>query len=114
MTPRQLYNGEPERFDYAAGICSGGCTDLDMVWERRGRFLLIENKQPGETIPKGQLITLRELERQGWTVWVVTGRPPDDIISAGLLDGPQHPMGVQQLRLRIQRWWDETTIQAAA
>lgn len=57
-------NCTPERFDYADGICSGGCTDVDMLWERNGHFLAIENKRPGERMKLGQLRTLRALASQ--------------------------------------------------
>lgn len=105
---RQLNQSQAERFDYAQGIASGGCSDIDMYWERGGHFLFIENKRPGESFSTGQLIGLRALDKQpNCTVWVVRGNPPDDIHSAGPLDGEQFPLDVDSLRKRIQRWWDE-------
>lgn len=107
MTTGQLRKAVTERFDYAAGIASGGCIDIDMLWERRGHFLAIENKRPGESFGKGQLIALRALAAQGnWTVWVARGNPPNQIVSAGALDGEQFTMDVTALRAQIQRWWD--------
>lgn len=115
MTPRQLRQTSTERFDYAAGIASGGCTDVDMLWERNGNFLGIENKLPDERISRGQMIALRALAAcPNWTIWVVRGTPPDNIISAGPIDGDQHPMDVNQLRRRIQRWWDIDSQRSAA
>lgn len=107
----QLLNPSPVRFDYASGICSGGCTDIDMMWERRGRFLVIENKQPGEEISLGQLITLRALNAlEAFQVWVVFGFPPNDVISFGPLDGGQYPVGIDELRHHIQAWWDSSAL----
>ncbi|MHB8742595.1 MAG: hypothetical protein ACYC9L_05655 [Sulfuricaulis sp.] len=112
---RQLRAVATERFDYAAGIGSGGCTDVDMLWERGGYFLAIENKHEGEEISRGQLIALRAMASQpNWTVWVVYGTPPDDIVSAGTIDGEQHALNVEQLRRRIQRWWDDHRASRAA
>jgi hypothetical protein len=48
-----------------------GATDLDFVVERKGHFLVIEQKQGGALIPTGQAILLHQLRKQGWTVWVV-------------------------------------------
>lgn len=104
----QLRVADCTRFDYASGIASGGCSDIDMLWERNGRFLVIENKRPGEGFSRGQAIALEALAAQpNWSVWVVRGDPPDSIISAGVFGGEQHPMDVSQLRRRIQRWWDQ-------
>lgn len=109
----QLRNTSPERFDYAKGICSGGGSDIDLIIERRGHFLVVENKRPGEAISRGQMIMLRSLnELPQFTVIIVRGEPPDQIISAGPLDGEQYPMNVQQFRNWMQRWWNrhETSV----
>lgn len=109
----QLVNAQPERFDYCAGIGSGGCVDLDTLIERYGKFLAIENKCPGESISTGQFRTLRALARQeGWTVWIVWGEPPAEISSLRELHptsgmGDEIKLDVHDLRERIQVWWDE-------
>jgi hypothetical protein len=103
----QLLNNSPQRFDYAEGVASGGCTDIDMLWERHGHFLAIENKRPGEKISLGQLIALRALaEKPEWTVWVIEGLPPDLITSGGVLDFEPQPTTLEELRNGIQAWWD--------
>lgn len=115
MSARQLRTAATERFDYASGIASGGCMDVDMLWERAGHFLAIENKREGERFSRGQQIALAALASQpNWTVWVAHGTPPDTIVSAGPWDGPQHPLTVDQLRRRIQQWWDEHAAKAVA
>ena len=107
MIPRQLDRANPERFDYLSGVGSGGCTDLDMVIERHDNYLIIENKQPGEELSRGQQYTLEKLQkRPGVTLWVVYGIPPSQIISVGPLNGEQRPCDVHELRAMAQEWWD--------
>ena len=49
--------------------------DFDGVIERHGNFLIIETKNPGCEIPKGQLITLESAHRLGvFTVLLVWGK----------------------------------------
>lgn len=102
----QLINTSPERFDYASGICSGGCTDYDMVWERKGRFRIHENKRPGEELSLGQLYALRAEVRRGSDVYIVVGYPPDEIVSFGRLDEDQIPTTLAALKDDVQAWWD--------
>lgn len=103
----QLRKRLTERFDYLAGVGSGGCSDIDAIIEHHGRFLVIENKRPDEEIPLGQLITLRALAAlPQFTVWVVRGNPPDDIVSFGPLDAEQVPASVEDVRRAAQAWWD--------
>ena len=68
---------------------------------------IIENKQPGEELSRGQRLTLERLqERPGMTLWVVHGIPPHQIISMGPLNGEQRPCDVHELRELAQEWWD--------
>lgn len=48
-------------------------TDIDGCVERHGKFLYLETKRPGIPVPKGQLIVLQQLARQGDAVLVVHG-----------------------------------------
>ena len=103
----QLTNLAPTRFDYLGGVGSGGCTDIDAMIERHGNFLVIENKHPSEEIPLGQLITLRALAKlPQFTVLVIHGYPPDEIVSFGFLDGFQDVVDRQGIRDYVQAWWD--------
>ncbi len=63
--------------------CLDGCfgqtrikpTDVDGLIERRGKFLLIEAKSPGVTIPTGQSIMFDSLLKTGvFTIIVVWGQ----------------------------------------
>lgn len=60
--------------------------DLDFVLESSGQFLCVEFKQPGQSIPLGQRITLRALVNSGWTVWTVWHRDGALEAEAGLMD----------------------------
>lgn len=103
----QLANLAPVRFDYLDGIGSGGCTDIDVMIERHGYFLVVENKHPDEEIPLGQLITLRALAAlPQFTVFVVRGFPPDTILSYGILDSVQVGVDRDGFREYVQAWWD--------
>ena len=80
--------------------------DIDSIWERHGHFLIIENKRPGEKIRLGALITLRALNAlPGFTVWIVRGNPPRDIVAAAPIDGDEIPCDAAWLRAQIEKWW---------
>lgn len=103
----QLRYSTTERFDYLSGVGSGGCSDLDVLMERHGHFIIIENKRPDEELKGGQLYALRRLAAEpNKTVLVVRGTPPDDIISVGPLDGDQRPANATIVREMVQEWWD--------
>lgn len=49
-------------------------TDVDGFVERNGRFLYLEAKQPGVSIPHGQRLTIQALQKTGlFTVMVIWG-----------------------------------------
>ena len=49
-------------------------SNIDRVFDDRGRFLFIEEKRDGETMSKGQMLMLQALSRRH-DVWVVKGTP---------------------------------------
>ena len=53
-------------------------TDIDGVLERNGRFLVMEYKAPGVSLPMGQRILLRRLVALGMDVLVCWGESSDD------------------------------------
>ena len=80
--------------------------DLDFVLEKRGELLAIEFKPTGETIPQGQLITLKTLVKKGWTVWIVWGDGP---VEVGPMDtqgnvGPVEEMSLKKLCQKVKAW----------
>lgn len=95
------------KFDYLAGIGSGGCSDIDMIVHKNGRFLVIENKSLRDTFSGGQHITLEALAaRDEFDIWVAIGKPPETMQSLGKLGGEQRPADVSQVRRAVQNWWD--------
>ena len=53
---------------------SFACSDLDMIYERNGKFLIGEWKKDGESISKGQEILLKALANTpNFIVLVITG-----------------------------------------
>ena len=65
-------------FGFMTGWCPGNPkampSNLDMVLERRGKFLVAEWKRPGEKISTGQEILLTELSgKPDFTVLIITG-----------------------------------------
>ena len=88
--PRQLRRNGIVRFDYLGWFVPGvSPTDIDYAIERRGRFLFIENKRPGQEIPRGQAILFDALQRlPGAAVLIVEGNPVDDIHRARWWDPP--------------------------
>lgn len=74
---------------FLAGVWDWGClddcfpgkmkiTDIDGFFERKGKFLVLETKQPGAPIPKGQEIMFKNMQRTGlFTVLIVWGTKND-------------------------------------
>lgn len=55
-------------------------SNLDMVMERKGKFLVAEWKRKGETIKPGQMRLLRALaDAHGFTVLLITGDTDDGL-----------------------------------
>lgn len=87
-------------------------SNLDMVYERRGHFLLCEWKRPGESVGGGQEILLRALAAQpSFIVLMVTGDTDDGMRVSGVAqlhpDGSLKPKGdnVGDLKGLITRWY---------
>jgi hypothetical protein len=62
-------------FEWVNGTGVSGASDVDLMLERRGRFLFLESKAregPQIYVPLGQWIALRSLSKlPGVTVWLV-------------------------------------------
>jgi len=88
-------------------------SNLDMVYERHGYFLIAEWKRSSERLSKGQEILLRALAKtKGFTVLLITG-DTDDGMSILEIDqmtpaGPIVPKGktVGDLKNLIVTWFD--------
>jgi hypothetical protein len=87
-------------------------SNLDMVYERRGHFLLCEWKREGESVSRGQEILLCALAAQpSFIVLLVTGDTDDGMRVSSVAqlsaDGSIRPKGtdVDDLKSLISRWY---------
>lgn len=58
--------------------------DFDAVIERRGHTLIIETKETGKDIPKGQALSLANQWRLGATIMHLAGKTPETITGYSL------------------------------
>ena len=87
-----------------------GASDIDGVIERRGHFLFLEGKRPGERLPLGQLIMLKALAglNDKVTVLVINGnRDTGEVESYNVVtpSGLQPPKSGAEFNRAIKRWW---------
>ena len=83
--------------------------DVDFMLERHGHFLIIEFKPANGHVPKGQLITLKALEKMGAEVWLVRGDGPRVTVEV-LLNGewmPPFDITVDELAKETRVWFEE-------
>jgi len=105
-----LWNWKPVA-DALPGRC--GVSDIDGVIERRGHFMVLETKRPGEKIPTGQLIMLKALAAlPKFHVLVITGNIDTGAISgyqAVTEDGLGPKRAGDLLPKKIAQWFDWAT-----
>ena len=111
---RQLRSNLDNRWDFLCGVLPGGInpTDIDLMYERRGHFLILEGKHTGARIHKGQKICLDALAAvPGVFVIHFYGTPPDQVEAFGVWPRPAHPGTTDDLIQLIKRWfaWVEAT-----
>ena len=89
-------------------------SDLDMILERKGRFLIGEWKRTGEKISRGQQILLNKLASNGFfVVIIIEGYSYDGntevnniyYVKKGTLEKSKYS-GVNGLKKLINRWYD--------
>lgn len=107
------------RFDFLGGCLPGRAapTDIDMVIERNGHFLVIECKRPGQQIPRGQEITFDRLLELGCgrvRILVIEGHPPADIVACSWWGKQRESCDVQYVRDLASRWYAWATEQRRA
>lgn len=91
-------------------------TDLDGMVERNGRFLVLEAKSPGASIPLGQKLTFEAMQKNGaFTVLIVWGETnaPQSILRVSPHASKYFPSAnMQLLREIVSRWyaWAERQI----
>ena len=86
--------------------------DIDMMLERRGKFLVAEFKPKGAPLPMGQRLTLKALVRLGMDVWVVW--EDEDRAEVGAMDRHGNvpfveDMRQNRLRRRVSDWFREAS-----
>jgi hypothetical protein len=69
--------------------------DFDAVVERRGKMLVFETKEPGKDIDKGQRITLTTQWKTGATIFVLSGKKPEEINGMAVYAGTQYEPSVE-------------------
>lgn len=89
-------------------------SNIDGVYERRGKFLFLEFKKPGEKISLGQEILLKALAaNQAMQVWIVTGhfKPEkiefhraEQLLPNGMMQIVAESM--EALKFKINTWHD--------
>jgi hypothetical protein len=93
-----------------------GFSNLDLIAERRGNFLVQEWKQPGEDISEGQRILLLSLANQPrFTVLVVRGDQRDGVttvqkvsrLTGGLDKAEVVGRTLDDLRTFVRAWYRE-------
>lgn len=108
--PRQLRQNNDDRWDFLAGLLPHGInpTDVDLMYERRGHFLVLEGKRTGASVRLGQRRFLDALARLRPWFFVIHfyGTPPDQVDAFGVWPSPASPGTTEDLRIRIQSWFD--------
>lgn len=88
-------------------------TDFDSVLEKNGRFLVLELKPPGGSLPMGQRLTFKALVRTGFfDVWVVWETKAGETVEVGVVDrhGNVSVPGrtsTESLAQRVRQWYDD-------
>jgi len=87
--------------------------DIDGSIEICGRFLQFETKNPGQEVPKGQLLALTRQPASIYTVIFIWGKsqPVEWQIWHNGVMGERRPCSVEKLRFACMRWvkWAERT-----
>lgn len=82
MTAMRNSNAKHTDFGFLKGIIKSNplfmASNVDMMLERRGRFIVAEWKRPNENISRGQMILLENLAKQkNFMVMIITGVSDD-------------------------------------
>jgi hypothetical protein len=104
------------RWDFSAGLLPHGInpTDIDLAYERRGYFLFLEGKRPGETIPTGQRLFLDALSKlPRVTVVHFEGDPPAEVQRHAMWGSPLAPSTTDGLCSLITEWYGWVESEAA-
>jgi len=101
---KRLWDWTPfnDCFNYGIRI-----SDVDGIVERKGRFLILEGKPPDKPLSKGQRILFERLARlEGFTVIIIRGYPPRDVIGWQVIGKGNYDGGLDDLRKFVRRWFE--------
>ena len=109
MSERQLRQNNDNRWDFLAGVLPHRInpTDIDLMYERRGRFLVLEGKREGATFGIGQRRFYDALSAlPQFTVVHFYGAPPDDVTAFARWGKEPHVGNTDDLRQSVRHWFD--------
>lgn len=107
-TRRQLRQNNDNRWDFLAGALPHGIcpTDIDLMFERRGHFLILEGKRAGAQFTTGQRRFYDALHQPPRYIVVhFYGTPPDEVTSFGRWGAPAKPADTEALIFAVQQWF---------
>jgi len=108
---RQLRENNDNRWDFLKGTLPHGInpTDIDLVYERRGHFLVLEGKRlsmMGVPFSVGQRRFYDALNSlPNFTVVHFYGQPPVDVTAFARWGHEPHPATTDELREQVRRWY---------
>ncbi len=105
---RQLRQNNDQRWDFLAGVLPNGInpTDIDLMYERRGRFLVLEGKHEGATFRVGQRRFYDALNAiPAFTIVHFYGNPPDEVTSFARWGHVPKPGTTDALCNFVRRWF---------
>jgi len=85
-------------------------TDIDGFVERNGRFLILETKAPGASIPQGQFITFQQLVRRAGAmvivIWGTNNKVEHIKVFTGLhINGIDEDADNERLKQVVSAWF---------
>ena len=117
MAVRQLRTNNDNRWDFLAGVLPYRInpTDIDLMFERRGWFLVLEGKREGAPFGIGQRRFYDALNAlPQFTIVHFYGTPPDEITAFARWGREAHPGTTEELRSAVRAWFDWVERQIAS
>ncbi len=106
---RQLRENKDGRWDFLCGVLPHGInpTDIDLMYERHGYFLVLEGKREGATFKTGQRRFYDALHKPPYIIVVhFYGIPPSTVTAFGRWGRPAKPASTEDLIAEIKHWYD--------
>jgi hypothetical protein len=107
--PRQLRQNNDSRWDFLAGVLPNGInpTDIDLMYERRGHFLVLEGKREGAPFSIGQRRFYNAFHQPPRVIVVhFYGTPPTTVTSFGVWGAPAKPCNTEGLIAHVRTWFE--------